>query len=408
MPTADLPTLPGLQNLRLVLGVCGGIAAYKSAELLRLLGKQGCKVQVVMTPAATQFVAPLTFQALSGQPVHVSQWPEGAADRGMPHIDISRAADFMLIAPCTANSIAKYAHGLADNLLDNLVLARNCPIAVAPAMNVEMWNNAATQRNLAQLRADGMHVFGPAAGEQACGEVGQGRMLEPSELVYELARAVSPKPLAGKSVLITAGPTFEAIDPVRGITNRSSGKMGYALAQAAWLLGARVTIVSGPTALATPHGCVLQSVESAKQMHSVVMEQLSQHDCFMGVAAVADYGIKSPSAHKQKKTEGAAPGLAIEFDLNPDILADVGAISQRTGQPRTVIGFAAETQNLDEYATQKLQKKRAHYIIGNLAQHALGADQVELTAYSADRAPVRLPKLPKLQAAIQLLEHLVI
>ncbi|HEX4879847.1 MAG TPA: bifunctional phosphopantothenoylcysteine decarboxylase/phosphopantothenate--cysteine ligase CoaBC, partial [Limnobacter sp.] len=293
MAKADLPLIPGLQNLRLVLGVCGGIAAYKAAELIRLLVKQGCKVQVVMTPAATQFVAPLTFQALSGNSVHVSQWPEGNRDRGMPHIDISRVADFMLIAPCTANSIAKYAHGLADNLLDNLVLARNCPMAVAPAMNVEMWNNPATQRNLRQLRADGVHVFGPASGEQACGEVGEGRMLEATELVLELARAVAPKPLAGKSVLITAGPTFEPIDPVRGITNRSSGKMGYALAQAAWLLGAQVRVVSGPTALPPPYGCEVVNVQSAKQMHGAVMQHLSASDCFVGVAAVADYGIKN-------------------------------------------------------------------------------------------------------------------
>lgn len=198
MRPVELPQLPGLNQLRVVLGVCGGIAAYKSAELVRLLIKQGCDVQVVMTESATRFITPLTFQALSGKPVHVSQWPEGANDRGMPHIDISRQADFLLVAPCTANSLAKYTHGFADNLLDNLVLARNCPLAVAPAMNVEMWNNPATARNLAQLQADGVHVFGPAAGEQACGEVGSGRMLEPFELVQELARAVNPKPLTGK------------------------------------------------------------------------------------------------------------------------------------------------------------------------------------------------------------------
>ncbi|HEX4842171.1 MAG TPA: bifunctional phosphopantothenoylcysteine decarboxylase/phosphopantothenate--cysteine ligase CoaBC [Limnobacter sp.] len=408
MTQADMPKLPGLQDLQLVLGVCGGIAAYKSAELVRLLVKQGCKVQVVMTPAASHFVAPLTFQALSGGAVYVSQWPEGANDRGMPHIDIGRAADFMLIAPCTANSMAKYAHGLADNLLDNLVLARNCPMAVAPAMNVEMWNNPATQRNLQQIRADGIQVFGPASGEQACGEVGQGRMLEPAELVYELARAVSPKPLAGKSLLITAGPTFEPIDPVRGVTNRSSGKMGYALAQAAWLLGARVRVVSGPTALNEPYGCSMVHVQSAKQMHGAVMQHLSESDCFVGVAAVADYGVKNPSPNKQKKTEGGTPGLAIEFELNPDILAEVGTIAEKTGKPRTVIGFAAETQNLDEYAAQKLRKKKAHYIVGNLAQHALGAEQVTLTAYSPEHAPLRLPELPKLQAALALLEHVIL
>ncbi|HEX4856918.1 MAG TPA: bifunctional phosphopantothenoylcysteine decarboxylase/phosphopantothenate--cysteine ligase CoaBC [Limnobacter sp.] len=406
MRPVELPALPGLNKLRVVLGVCGGIAAYKSAELVRLLIKQGCDVQVVMTEAATQFITPLTFQALSGKPVHLSQWPQGSNDRGMPHIDISRQADFLLVAPCTANSIAKYAHGFADNLLDNLVLARNCPLAVAPAMNVEMWNNPATQRNIAQLYADGIHVFGPAAGEQACGEVGSGRMLEPFEIVFQLARAVGNKPLAGKKVLLTAGPTFEAIDPVRGITNRSSGKMGYALAQAAWLMGAEVTLVSGPTALDAPHGVRLQNVQSARQMHAAVMASIDQQDVFIGVAAVADYGIRNPSQHKQKKQEGETRGLQMEFELNPDILAEVGLLAARRTKPLTVVGFAAETENLDEYAQRKLKTKNANFIVGNLAQHALGADSTDITIYSTHSSPVRLGLMNKLQAAQAILEQI--
>ena len=404
MRPVELPQLPGLNQLRVVLGVCGGIAAYKSAELVRLLMKQGCTVQVVMTESATQFIAPLTFQALSGKSVHVSQWPsehnaQGNTDRGMPHIDISRNADFLLIAPCTANSMAKYAHGFADNLLDNLVLARNCPMAIAPAMNVEMWNNPATQRNVSQLQKDGVHVFGPAAGEQACGEVGSGRMLEPFEVVLELARAINPKPLAGKKVLLTAGPTFEAIDPVRGITNRSSGKMGYALAQAAWFMGAEVNLVSGPTALPAPYGVRILSVQSAKQMHATVFSQIEQQDLFIGVAAVADYGIKNPSAQKQKKQQDQAAGLHMEFELNPDILADVGEFASTCTKPLTVVGFAAETENLDEYASRKLDSKKAQFIVGNLAQHALGADHTELTIYSKKLKPEHLSSMDKLQAA---------
>ncbi len=406
MRNDNLPSLPMLSGLKLVLGVCGGIAAYKSVELLRLLIKQGCEVQVVMTESATRFVTPLTFQALSGKPVHVSQWPSGAADRGMPHIDISRQADFMLIAPCTANSLAKYAHGLADNLLDNLVLARNCPLAIAPAMNVEMWNNPATQRNLQQLRDDQVHVFGPASGEQACGEVGQGRMLEPEELVFELAKAVCPQTLKGKSVLITAGPTFEAIDPVRGLTNRSSGKMGYAIAQAAQLQGAKVTLISGPTALKSPHGVALVHAESAIDMHQAVFRLLDEQDVFIGVAAVADYGIKNASQHKQKKIEGQTAGLRMEFELNPDILADVGQVATQRSKPLRVVGFAAETQNLDEYAQAKLAKKNAHAIVGNLAQHTLNANQVQLSLYTPSNPPVRMQQQPKLNAALDLLNHL--
>lgn len=411
MRPVELPQLPGLNQLRVVLGVCGGIAAYKSAELVRLLMKQGCAVQVVMTESATQFIAPLTFQALSGKSVHVSQWPvencyTDSIARGMPHIDISRNADFLLIAPCTANSMAKYAHGFADNLLDNLVLARNCPMAIAPAMNVEMWNNPAAQRNVRQLKNDGVHIFGPAAGEQACGEVGSGRMLEPFEIVLELARAVNDKPLADKKVLLTAGPTFEAIDPVRGITNRSSGKMGYALAQAAWIMGAEVILVSGPTALPAPYGARMLPVQSAKQMHAAVFSHIEQSDLFISVAAVADYGIRNPSVQKQKKQHDQAAGLNMEFELNPDILADVGEFASTRQKSLTVVGFAAETENLDDYAHRKLDSKKAQFIIGNLAQHALGADQTELTIYSKKLKPENLGNMDKLSAAQSVLSFI--
>lgn len=408
MHSFELPQITALKHLRVILGVCGGIAAYKSAELVRLLVKQGCDVQVVMTESATQFIAPLTFQALSGKSAIVSQWPAGENNRGMPHIDISRQADFLLIAPCTANSMAKYAHGFADNLLDNLVLARKCPMAIAPAMNVEMWNNHATQRNLMLLKNDGVQFFGPAAGEQACGETGKGRMLEPFEIVFELARAVNPKPLADKKVLLTAGPTFEAIDPVRGITNRSSGKMGYALAQSAWFLGADVHLVSGPTALPTPYGVSTVHVQSANQMHTAVFNEIEHCDLFIGVAAVADYGIKNPSPQKQKKKQGQAVGLDMEFELNPDILAEVGELASKPrAKPLTVVGFASETDELNAHASQKLERKNAHFVVGNLAQHTLAAEFAELTIFSKTAKPEHLPKMKKHQAADAILSFII-
>lgn len=405
MAKAELPQLSALKGLRLVLGVCGGIAAYKSAELLRLLLKQGCDVQVVMTEGATQFVTPLTFQALSGKPVHLSQWPGNDGQRGMPHIDLSRHADALLIAPCTANSMAKYAHGLANNLLDNLVLARKCPVLLAPAMNVEMWNNPATQRNLATLGRDGFHILGPAQGEQACGETGAGRMLEPDEIVFELARVMGKKPLAGQQVVVTAGPTFEPIDPVRGITNRSSGKMGYAIAQAAWLAGAQVHLVSGPSNQIPPYGVGLVAVQTAREMLQATQPLVESAQVFIGVAAVADYGVKNPSQHKQKKTADGPAGLQIEFELNPDILATVGELAHSRLPGLTVVGFAAETENLEQYAQRKLHSKKAHLIVGNLAQDALGADDTLLTLFEASRT-TPLPRCSKLQAASLLIEHI--
>lgn len=399
--------LPALAGKNILLGITGGIAAYKSAELIRLLSQQGADVHVVMTPAATEFVQPLTFQALSGNPVHIQQWQQASSERGMPHIDLSRRADCILIAPCTANSIAKYANGLADNLLDNLVLARRCPLAIAPAMNVEMWRNAATQRNLAQLADDGVSIFGPNSGPQACGEIGEGRMLEPHEITLELAKLLGPQSLAGKRFLITAGPTYESIDPVRGLTNRSSGKMGYSLAQAAWLLGAEVEMVSGPTALNTPYGVKTHQVQSAKEMLGACQKCISNDEYqpthFVGVAAVADYGVKSESAHKQKKTD--SDGLQFDTELNPDILATVGKAHH---QSMTIVGFAAETQGLDEYAQAKLERKNADFIVGNLAQHALGANSSEVKLYGRMLSnPIKIGPSDKLHLSLEILNLII-
>lgn len=374
LPDSGLTVLNGK---KIVLAVTGGIAAYKSAELARQLIKQGAQVQVVMTEAACEFVQPLTFQALTGKSVHISQWSQTAADRGMPHIDVGRWADAFLVAPCTANTMAHIAQGQAGNLLENLLLARNCPAALAPAMNVEMWNNPSTQRNLQVLRNDGYAILGPATGEQACGETGAGRMLEPEELVLEMARLLSPKHWAGKTLLITAGPTQEDIDPVRAITNHSSGKMGYSLALSAWLQGAQVELVSGPTALRPVYGVRTTAVKTARDMFKAVdgFIQANTIDTFLGVAAVADFAVKNPSEHKQKKSDTKPAGFDLEFELNPDILAHAGQLKTSQNNPLQVVGFAAETQNLSDYAAKKLVSKQADFIVGNLAQNAMGADQ---------------------------------
>ena len=283
-----------LQGKHIALGVTGGIAAYKAAELVRLLIKQGASVQVAMTEAATHFVTPVTFQALSGKPVFTDQWDPRVANN-MAHIDLSREADALIIAPASADFLAKVAHGLADDLLTTLVLARDCPLLVAPAMNRQMWENPATRRNIATLIADGVAILGPGCGDQACGESGLGRMIEPEEIVAELIAHFQPKLLAGKRLLMTAGPTFEAIDPVRGITNLSSGKMGYAIARAAHEAGAEVTLVSGPVNLPCPHGVLRVDVSSARQMCDAVLHRVANSDVFVGVAAVADYRPAKPA-----------------------------------------------------------------------------------------------------------------
>lgn len=386
-----------LSGKRIALGVTGGIAAYKSAELVRLLIKQGASVQVAMTDAATHFVTPTTFQALSGKPVFSDPWDERAAN-GMAHINFSREADLLVVAPASANFLAKVANGIADDLLSTLTLARDCPLLVAPAMNRQMWLNPATQRNVRTLRADGIAILGPASGEQACGEVGDGRMLEAFEILEEIVASFQPKVLAGRKVLITAGPTFEAIDPVRGITNLSSGKMGFAIARAAREAGAEVTLVAGPVTQPTPRGVERIDVVSAVQMHAEVLQRAAQQDVFIGVAAVADYRPKSESVQKAKKDDGPMP--AIELIENPDILASVAALPK----PPLCVGFAAETQNLAEYAERKRGKKKVQLIVGNLIKDGFGGDGNTLTLFDA-HGQHPLPPAPKLQLARQLLAH---
>ena len=384
-----------LRGKRIALGITGGIAAYKSAELIRLLIKQGASVQVAMTEAATHFVTPTTFQALSGNRVFVDQWDTSAAN-SMAHINFSREADVVLVAPASANFLAKVAHGIADNLLTTLTLARNCPLLVAPAMNRQMWSNPATQRNIAALRGDGVVVLGPATGEQACGEIGDGRMIEPEEILEELIAHFQPKLLKGCKVLMTAGPTFEAIDPVRGITNLSSGKMGFAIARAAHEAGAEVTLVSGPVSLPTPSGVKRIDITSALEMHAEVMKLAATQTVFIGVAAVADYRPKN--AYPQKAKKDGAPPPVIELVQNPDILAEVAALPQ----PPLCVGFAAETQNLADYADKKRRAKKIPLIAGNLIQDGFGGDDNTLILFD-DNGQQPLTPAPKLQLARQLI-----
>ena len=387
-----------LQGKRIVLGVTGGIAAYKAAELVRLLGKQGAEVQVAMTDAATHFVTPTTFQALSGRPVFTDQW-DARMPNAMAHIDLSRQADCIVVAPASADFLARAAHGFADGLLATMVLARDCPLLVAPAMNRQMWESPATQRNVLQLAADGVHILGPACGEQACGEVGEGRMLEPDELVEEIAAFFADKVLAGRRVLITAGPTFEAIDPVRGITNRSSGRMGYAVARAARHAGADVTLVSGPVGFPAPRGVDRVEVLSGLEMHAAVMSRAASADIFIAVAAVADYRVANAAAHKLKKADGGIP--PIELVENPDILAEVAALKDGP----FCVGFAAESRNLEEYAQAKRQRKNIPLIAGNLIQDGFGGDDNRLVLFD-DSGTYPLTPAPKSVLARQLVEHI--
>ena len=393
-----------LKGKKIVLGLSGGVACYKAAELCRALVKQGATVHVVMTEAATHFIGTVTLQALSGNPVYTDQWDARIANN-MAHIDLTRGADAVLVAPCSADFIRKLAHGACDDLLSTLCLARphQVPLLVAPAMNVEMWQNPATQRNVAQLREDGVCIFGPAAGEQACGETGLGRMLEPEELLEELVASFQPKTLAGKRVLITAGPTFEPIDPVRGITNLSSGKMGYAVARAAREAGAEVVLVSGPTALPTPHGVRRIDVLSAQQMHQAVMAAIPGQHIFIGVAAVADWRVVNASEQKIKKQEGGgAPQL--EFAQNADILAAVAATTSITGWPYCV-GFAAESENLVEYGAAKREKKGIPLLVGNIGPRTFGQDENSVILFDEHGHTV-LPRADKLAIARQLVSEI--
>lgn len=387
---------PGeLAGRHLVLGMTGGIACYKIAELTRLLTKAGATVQIVMTEAATQFITPVTMQALSGRPVYTSQW-DARVPNNMAHIDLSREADAIVIAPASTDFLARLAHGFADDLLSTLCVARDCPLLVVPAMNRQMWQNPATQRNVAQLRADGIETLGPDSGPQACGEIGDGRMLEP-EAVYEaIVSFFAPKALAGRKLLITAGPTFEPLDPVRGITNRSSGKMGFALARAAQQAGAEVHLVAGPVGLATPWGVYREDVQTAQQMYDAVMRAAAGADVFIGVAAVADWRVDHVAEHKIKKTaEHRMPTFT--FVENPDILASVAALPN----PPYCVGFAAESGDLDVHGEEKRARKKVPLLIGNLGPLTFGQDDNEVVLFeAAGRKP--LPRAAK-QALAQTL-----
>ena len=374
-----------LQGKHVVLGLTGGIACYKSAEFVRLLTKAGATVQVVMTEAAASFITPVTMQALSGRPVVTSQW-DAREPNNMAHINLGREADAIVLAPASADFIARLVQGRADELLSLTCLARpreRCPLLVAPAMNREMWSHPATQRNVAQLVADGALILGPGSGDQACGEVGDGRMLEPAELLEDLIAFFQPKVLAGKRLLITAGPTFEPIDPVRGITNHSSGKMGFAIARAAREAGAEVTLVAGPVHLPTPRGVRRHNVMTAQQMFDAVVPQATQHDVFIATAAVADWRPVNSAEHKIKK-EGAKAVPSFDLTENPDILAAVAGLSAAP----YCVGFAAESERLLEHARAKMLRKGIPLIVGNLGPATFGRDDNALVLIDAqaDRA----------------------
>jgi phosphopantothenoylcysteine decarboxylase/phosphopantothenate--cysteine ligase len=355
-------------------------------------------VRVAMTDAATKFVTPATFQALTGKPVVTDLW-DASFDNNMAHIELSRDVDAIVVAPATADFLAKVANGIADDLLTTTCIARACPLLVAPAMNVEMWENAATQRNVATLRSDGVMVLGPAAGDQACGEVGMGRMLEPDELLQAVLSFFAPKKLAGRKVIVTAGPTFEAIDTVRGITNLSSGKMGYAVAEAAAAMGADVTLISGPTALAPPSPAHFVYVTSAAEMASAVKAHLAGADYFFSVAAVADYTPVVSVKHKLKKSSDA---MEVKLKPTEDILAYVASVPS----PPFCVGFAAESENLAEYAQSKRARKRIPMIVANLVQHTIGKEENEVTIYD-DNGAHALARAPKSRIAHGIVEHAI-
>ena len=373
-----------LNGKNIVLGLSGGIACYKAAELCRALVKAGASVQVVMTEAASAFITPVTMQALSGQAVYLSQW-DARQDNNMAHINLTRNADAMLVAPASADFMAKLLHGRADDLLSLACLARpieRVPLLLAPAMNREMWAHPATQRNVAQLRADGCTVLGVGQGDQACGEVGDGRMLEAEELLHTLEAFFQPKLLQGRRVLVNAGPTYEAIDPVRGITNRSSGKMGFAIARAAADAGAMVTLVAGPVALPTPHGVQRIDVVSAEQMHAAVLAQSALADVFVAAAAVADWRVDQAAGQKIKKEAGAAPPT-LRFLENPDILAEVAASARARSGALYCVGFAAESENLLAHAQAKRARKNVPLLVGNIGPDTFGQDDNALLLVDA-------------------------
>jgi phosphopantothenoylcysteine decarboxylase/phosphopantothenate--cysteine ligase len=397
-----------LAGKHIVLGLSGGIACYKSAELCRALIKEGATVQVVMTEAAEQFITKVTMQALSNRQVFGSQWDDRTANN-MPHINLSREAHAILVAPCSADFMAKLLHGRADELLSLMCLARpmdQVPLLVAPAMNREMWVHPATQRNVAQLKADGVHVLDVGTGDQACGETGDGRMLEPQDIVQELVAFFAPKTLLGQHVLVNAGPTFEAIDPVRGLTNLSSGKMGFAIARAAREAGAHVTLVAGPVHLPTPRGVVRHDVQSAQDMHARIVELVDQATVFVATAAVADWRPSTSAEHKIKKDgSGQAPNL--DFLENTDILTEVAHSPRALSGCLFCVGFAAESHDLAEHARLKRERKGVPLLVGNLGPQTFGQDDNALLLVDAHGSR-ELPRAPKLELARSLVAEIAL
>jgi phosphopantothenoylcysteine decarboxylase/phosphopantothenate--cysteine ligase len=396
-----MDAMASLVNKKIVLGISGGIAAYKSAELARALIQEGAEVQVVMTEAAQQFITPITMQALTGKLVFTNQWDDRIANN-MAHIELSRQADAILIAPASADLIAKLSLGLADDLLSTLCLARDCPLLIAPAMNLQMWAHPATQRSITRLNSDGITILGPSSGDQACGEVGIGRMLEPSEICEQLIAFFQPQVLKNKRVLITAGPTFEAIDPVRGITNLSSGKMGFAVAQAAIEAGAHVHLIAGPCNLATPlmsTGRILRTnVTSGQEMYQAVMAS-SNCDVFFAVAAVADWTIANRAKQKIKRQEKT--GLDLQFRSNPDILLEMAKIAKRKSKPYCV-GFAAETDHLGKHCKEKRVRKGIPMIVGNIGPTTFGLNTNEILVVD-EKGSKNLGRASKLDLARRLI-----
>ena len=397
-----------LAGKHIVLGLSGGIACYKSAELCRALIKEGATVQVVMTEAAEQFITKVTMQALSNRPVFGSQWDDRAANN-MPHINLSREAHAILVAPCSADFMAKLLHGRADDLLSLMCLARpmdQVPLLVAPAMNREMWVHPATQRNVAQLKADGVQVLDVGTGDQACGETGDGRMLEPQDIVQELVAFFAPKTLLGQHVLVNAGPTFEAIDPVRGLTNLSSGKMGFAIARAAREAGAQVTLVAGPVHLSTPRGVVRHDVQSAQDMHARIVELVDQANVFVATAAVADWRPSTAAEHKIKK-DGSGQAPELDFVENTDILTEVAHSPRALSGALFCVGFAAESHDLAEHARLKRERKGVPLLVGNLGPQTFGQDDNALLLVDAHGSR-ELPRAPKLELARSLVAEIAL
>ncbi len=398
--------MTNLSEKHIVLGLSGGIACYKAAELCRALVKAGATVQVVMTEAAAQFMTPVTMQALSNRPVYVSQW-DAREPNNMAHINLGREADAILVAPASADFMAKLLHGRADDLLSLMCLARpidKVPLLLAPAMNREMWAHPATQRNVAQLRADGTHVVDVGQGDQACGEVGDGRMLEPEEILEDLIAYFQPKVLQGRSVLVSAGPTYEAIDPVRGITNLSSGKMGFAIARAAREAGAQVTLVAGPVSLATPRGVQRVNVRSAREMQEAVMAGVASAQVFVATAAVADWRPDQAADQKIKK-DGSGQTPTLRFTENPDILASVAQSERAQSGALFCVGFAAESHDLLNHAKAKRERKGVPLLVGNIGPATFGQDDNALLLVDAQGAK-ELPHASKLELARLLVQDI--